>query len=219
MLPLLAVVSVSHLVWNLDTKPNDRIGPTSISWTDDHGKVVWTKPIPDRLQIDVNNDSDARAWMTKQHDDGYAKYWAIVPLADAIAIETEGELIVFDAGDGHTRFEWTDTNKRTSFADALFDSGTVDVSGPDGEKCAFSVDDQNFIRACGPALIYYDRGQIAAFTIATWKLLGKERWQGPRTGDLKGKCPGMERADFDGTKSVGGWTIHAKGVRETMCET
>lgn len=216
--------SVTSLIWNLEPT-GDRLGPTSVSWLDAAGKVVWTKPIPKGLRFSISNDADARSWLMKQReDDGYAKYWAVVALDGAIALEDEGDLIVLDISDGHTRFAWTDPRdyreRGDMFSEALFDTGDVDITGPSGERCALHIPQkQNFLVACDGALIYHDRGIIAAFDLATGKMVAKEDWHGLKYRDLKGQCPGGVSANFDQTKSIGGWKVHARGERSTICMT
>lgn len=216
--------SVTSLIWNLEPT-GDRLGPTSVSWVDAAGTVVWTKPIPKGLRFSVSDDANTRPWLMKQRaDDGYAKYWAVAALDGAIALEDEGDLIVLDVGDGHTRFAWTDprdySERGDTFSEALFDSGDVDITGPSGARCTLHVaQKQNFLVACDGALIYYDRGILAAFDLATGHMIAKEDWHGPRDRDLKGTCPGELRATFDQTRSVGGWKVRARGERFTSCMT
>jgi hypothetical protein len=215
---------VTSLIWNLE-RTGDRLGPTSVSWVDAAGKVMWTKPIPEGLRFSISDDASARSWLMKQReDDGYAKYWAVVALEGAIALEDDGDLIVLDVSDGHTRFAWTDprdySERGDTFSEALFDSGDVDITGPSGERCKLHIPQkQNFLVACDGALIYFDRGILAAFDLATGKLVAKQAWHGPSHRDLKGTCPGDLRATFDQTRSIGGWKVRARGERFTICMT
>ena len=210
--------SVKSLVWNIESTGN-RIGPTSISWVA-NGKTVWTKSIPKPLRFTIFDDGWAgksKDWLAKQRDeDGYAKYWAIETLPGAIAIGDNGTLLVLDVADGRTLFEQTiDLDRGNSFSGALIDTGDIKVTGK--ATCKLHVRKQNFVFACGDVLVAYDRGFASVIDTKSWKLVEKVEWRGPTSDELRGDCPGLLTTDVDRTKKVGGWTIHAKGVRQTIC--
>jgi hypothetical protein len=217
---------VKSLYWNL-APTGDRVGPVSVSWRDAGGTVVWTTPIPKGLQFSISDDGrPARDWLDKQRtDDGYAKYWSIEMMRDAIAIEDEGTLLVLDVATGKVRFEWTDPRTRSqrgdSFSEALFDSGDVEITAPGGERCNFHIPQkQNFIHACGKSLVYFDRGILAIFAMgSTWKLVDQKAWHGPSLGELDGECPGSLRKQVDKTTTLAGFKVRAKGERFTICQT
>jgi hypothetical protein len=211
--------SVRQLVWNLEPNHSTgRIGPTSVSWTDG-GKVVWTAPLPQGLRFSVVDDAKARAWLMKQRDDdGYAKYWAIAMLDDAIALEDGGDLVVLELANGHTRFTFH-VDDQHRFDDALFDSGDIDVAGPDAEHCSLHVaQHQSFVVGCGRGLVFFDHGVLALLDAASGRELGRTEWHGPGLDDLEGRCPGERKKQVDSTRTLAGWTVRARGLRLTVCE-
>jgi hypothetical protein len=210
--------SVRSLVWNLEPNGNGRIGPVSVSWTSGD-KVTWTAPLPAGLRFSIQDDANARSWLAKQRDDdGYAKYWSIAMLDDAIALEDDGDLVVLELATGHARFTFhVDDPHR--FDDALFDVGDVDVTGPHAEHCQLHVaQHQSFIVGCGDALVFYDHGVLAVLATASGHELGRAEWRGPDLDDLAGHCPGERKKQVDSTRSVAGWTVRARGERMTVCD-
>ncbi len=207
------------LRWNLE-RAGDRIGPTSVSWIR-AGRVAWTVPLPTGLRFTIANDATARLWLHNQRfDDGYAKYWAIAEFDGAVAMASEGDLLVVDVADGAERIAWTMPSAApVGFGGALFDQGDIDATSPSGSRCRLHVESQNFLLACEKVLFYFDQGTLALFDTGTGRVLATTPWRGPDIHDLHGDCPGTLGADVDQTQRVLGWTIHARGRRQTFCQT
>lgn len=202
---------------------DNRLGPTSVSWIDGQGHAAWTTPLPEPLRFSVCcRDDKTRAWLADQRSDGYAKYWNVLVIGPDVLIEDEGELLVLGIADGKVRFEWTDSRSRIergdSFSEAIMDRGRVTIRAG-ADECEATVERQNLLRQCGQLLVYFDRGVLALFSLAPYRLIEKTEVRGPSLHELEGKCPGALSKQVDQTATLHGVTIRFRGVRQTTCRT
>jgi hypothetical protein len=204
-----------YLRWNFERMDENRAGPVSASWIDANDRVVWTKRMPGRIgAISICCwDAATDAYLRDPRHSDYATDLAPLVLDDALVIEQEAQMLVLALSDGRTLFEWRDertVDERGSDDEALVDEGslTLEVAG---KTCTTDLRSQNFVRACGGELVYFDRGQLGVFSIRPYKLVAMRRIRG--TGqDCDRATQKVERSE-----TIGDVTLRVQGVRLTQC--
>jgi hypothetical protein len=211
------------LVWNLEPVKTDRLGPTSVSWEDARGKVVWTRALPEPLRFSVccRADPKTRAWLDKARAGNYAMYWTVMRIGDGVLISDAGEVLVLDVRDGKVLFEWTDTRERYlrgGFDSAMIDQGTVTVT-IGGITCSQAVAGQSFVVPCAGQLVYFGDGMLVQLATRPYAKVAEVSARGPKLEELAGGCPGEKKTDVDRTVTVGTAKVRFLGRRLTFCQT